>query len=451
MNIFPRIDISSVLSFVSKEEIDSLQPYIEHHHKSLIEKTGRGNDFLGWVSLPADLSSSLLNDIIQTADELKKKSKIVVVIGIGGSYLGAKAVIDALSDFSPFINEDDKSPKVIFAGQNLCSDYHSALLKILDKNDYSVIVISKSGTTTEPAIAFRIIRNHLINKYGNEEAKRRIVAITDREKGALKKLATKEDYRTFVIPDNVGGRFSVLTPVGLLPIAVAGIDINSLVEGAKDMQAELSKTTNINENIAALYAACRYSLYRKGMPVEVMATYHPSFVSFTEWWKQLFGESEGKQHRGIFPAGVNFTTDLHSLGQYLQDGMRVVFETVISVENTSSELIIPDEEGDADGLSFTAGKKMQEVNKMAMLGTMLAHVDGGVPNILISIPIINEYHLGQLLYMFEFACGLNGYLMDVNPFDQPGVELYKKNMFALLGKPGFSKEEALLKKRLAFQ
>ncbi len=448
MNIFPKIDISNVLSFISKEEIDALQHHIEHHHKSLLEKTGRGNDFLGWVSLPSDLSSSLINDIIQTTNDMKKKSQIVVVIGIGGSYLGAKAVIDALSDFSPFINENNQQPKVIFAGHNLCSDYHTALLKLLDKYEYSVIVISKSGTTTEPAVAFRIIRNHLINKYGKEESKNRIIAITDREKGALKSMATKEAYQSFVIPDNVGGRFSVLTPVGLLPVAIAGIDIKSLIQGAKDMQIELSKSTDIDSNIAAMYAACRYSLYRKGMPIEVLATYKPSLVGFTEWWKQLFGESEGKQHRGIFPAGVNFTTDLHSLGQYMQDGMRVVFETVISVENDKNNLIIPTEENDADGLSFTAGQKMQKINKMALLGTMLAHADGGVPNIIISIPNLNEYFLGQLLYMFEFACGLSGYLMDVNPFDQPGVEQYKKNMFALLGKPGFANEEAMLKKRL---
>ncbi|HRS53964.1 MAG TPA: glucose-6-phosphate isomerase, partial [Bacteroidales bacterium] len=410
MNKFINIDINNVLNFISKEEINSLQPHIDNNHKALLEKTNIGNDFLGWVNLPSDISNLLVNDIIETSKELAKKSKIIIVIGIGGSYLGAKAVIDALTDYSPFINNnDDSMPKILFAGNNLCSDYHYNLLKILDKYDYSVIVISKSGTTTEPAIAFRLIRRHLIKKYGHEEAKHRIIAVTDREKGALKKLSIKEGYQTFVIPDDIGGRFSVLSPVGLLPIACTGFDITKLLNGAQTMQNELIKTSDINKNIAAMYAACRYSLYRKGMPVEVMACYHPSLAGIIEWWKQLFGESEGKQHRGIFPTGVNFTTDLHSLGQYIQDGMRILFETVVSVANTKHEIIIPEEECSYDGISFTAGKTMQEINYMAMLGTAIAHVDGGVPVMVISVPTINEYYLGQLIYMFEFACGLSGY------------------------------------------
>ena len=448
MNKFPEIDISNILPFVSKDEINDLQPEINKHYKDLLRKTGKGNDFLGWVNLPSEISYSLIDDIVETANELKSKSKIIVVIGIGGSYLGSKAIIEALSDYSPLFEEKNINPKILFAGQNLCSDYQTSLLKILDKYDYSVIVISKSGTTIEPAIAFRIIRNHITKKYGYESAKKRIIAITDKEKGALKKMSITEGYKTFVIPDNVGGRFSVLTPVGLLPVAAAGINIKSIIEGAKDMQLKLFETCDIDKNIAALYAVCRYLLYNKGKNIEVLACYHPSLFSFIEWWKQLYGESEGKQHKGIFPVGVNYTTDLHSLGQYLQDGMRMIFETVISVERTHYNLVVPADENDIDELSFTAGKDLQQVNKMAMLGTILAHVDGGVPNILISIPYLNEYHLGQLIYMFEFACGLSGYLIDVNPFDQPGVEQYKKNMFALLGKPGYSKEMDILKKRL---
>jgi len=441
------IDISKVLPFIGQEEIQTLQPYIEHYHKALLERTGRGNAYLGWVTLPSDLSPVLMKDILEVADYLKSTSSIVVVVGIGGSYLGAKAVIEAVSGSLSHLLTDNT--KVLFAGHTLCSDYHSDLLKILDKNDYSVIVVSKSGTTTEPAIAFRLLREHLIRKYGHEKAKTRIVAVTDREKGALRKMALKEGYKSFIIPDDIGGRFSVLSPVGLLPVAVAGCDINRLVAGAVDIQKYLFSSTDINVNPAAMYAACRNALYRRGLPVEIVAGFHPCLVGLVEWWKQLFGESEGKQHRGIFPAGVSFTTDLHSLGQYIQDGMRVVFETVISVEKTKNDIIIPFEEGDPDGLGFTAGKTMQEVNLKAMQGTMLAHVDGGVPNIVIKIPVLDEYYLGQLIYMFEFACGLSAYLLDVNPFDQPGVEQYKKNMFALLGKPGFEAEKAMLNKRLA--
>ncbi|MCF8302022.1 MAG: glucose-6-phosphate isomerase, partial [Bacteroidales bacterium] len=391
--------------------------------------------------------------IEETARNIAENSEIHVVIGIGGSYLGARAVIEALQhSFSEFLKKEDrKAPYVIFAGNNISEDYLADLLEVLNDKDYSLTVISKSGTTTEPAIAFRILRNHLEDKYGKEEAKNRIIAITDKSKGALRKLADDEGYQSYIVPDDVGGRYSVLTPVGLVPIAIAGFDIRKLIGGAVEMQQHLASTPEINKNPAALYAAIRNAIYRKGKPIEVMVNYIPSLFYFTEWWKQLYGESEGKDHKGIFPAGVNNTTDLHSMGQYIQDGLRLLFETVLTVDETRKNLKIPKDKDNLDGLNYLAGKKIQHVNKMAEEGTMLAHIDGEVPNIRIIIPRLTEETLGQLIYFYEMACAISGYILEVNPFNQPGVEAYKKNMFALLGKPGFEKQTESLKKRLGIQ
>ena len=387
------------------------------------------------MNLPSDITKKSIKEINKTAELLRKKSDVIVVVGIGGSYLGARAVIDALShSFRSLLNKKKKFPLVVYAGQNLGEDYLSNLLEVLNKNDYSVIVISKSGTTTEPAIAFRILKKHLIKKYGKKEAKKRIVAITDKSKGALKKLSGSEGYKTFVIPDDVGGRYSVLTPVGLLPVSAAGLDINELIRGAKEMQEFIDTEYSIVNNPAMLYAAVRNALYRKGKVIEILASYTPTLNYFIEWWKQLYGESEGKNGKGVFPAGVNLTTDLHSMGQWIQDGTRNIFETVLWVENSSDKLTVPSDENNLDDLNYIAGKRLNEINQKAMLGTAMAHVDGGVPNIFISVPKLNEYYLGQLIYFFERACGISGYLLGVNPFDQPGVEAYKKKMFALLGK-----------------
>ncbi|MCD4789077.1 MAG: glucose-6-phosphate isomerase, partial [Bacteroidales bacterium] len=413
---------------------------IQNHHKALLEKTGKGNDFLGWVDLPSQIEQELITSIEQDAKTIREKAEIFVVIGIGGSYLGARAIIEALShNFSPLL-EKRTNPLILYAGQNIGEDYLSDLLEILNERDYAITVISKSGTTTEPAIAFRVLKNHLEKKYGKQEAKSRIIAITDKSKGALKKLASDEGYKTYIVPDDVGGRYSVLTPVGLLPIAVAGFDIRKLIEGAKAMQQLNLQTISIEENPMAMYAAVRNALYRNGKQVEILVNYQPNLYYFTEWWKQLYGESEGKEGKGIFPAGVGFTTDLHSMGQYIQDGQRFLFETVLSVENPGKKLEIPFDNENLDGLNYIAGKRMHKVNNMAELGTILAHIDGGVPNIGIKIPEVNEMYLGQLIYFFEMACALSGYILGVNPFDQPGVEAYKKNMFALLGKPGYEKE-----------
>ena len=443
-----QLDISNVFEFISKEEIYSLQNKISKHHSELLEKTGKGNDFLGWVDLPSSINSELINKIEADAKRIREICEVFVVIGIGGSYLGARAIIDALSNSFGAFNCGHKNPVVIYAGNNISEDYHAELLELLDKKDYAIAVISKSGTTTEPAIAFRLLKNHLEKKYGKEKAKERIIAITDKARGALKKLATNEGYTTYDIPDDVGGRYSVLTPVGLLPIAVAGIDIKKLISGTVDAEKEISKTSELDKNPAALYAATRSTLYKKGKQVEILANFQPYLQYFTEWWKQLYGESEGKENKGIFPAGVNFTTDLHSMGQYIQEGLRNIFETVISVQNSKKKLLIPTDKENLDGLNFLAGKEIQEVNKMAELGTTLAHVDGNVPNIKITIPQLNEESLGELIYFFEFACGLSGYLLDVNPFDQPGVEAYKNNMFALLDKPGFEEQSKNIKKRI---
>ncbi|MDR1056232.1 MAG: glucose-6-phosphate isomerase [Prevotellaceae bacterium] len=443
-----KINLQNINQFVAKNDLENLKPAALDALRKLHDKTGKGNDFLGWVNLSSSISEVELMDIENTVSELSSLSEIVIVIGIGGSYLGAKAVIDALSNsFDPLLH-NRKNPLVVFAGHQLSEDYLFELLEMLNGRPVSCIIISKSGTTTEPAIAFRIVKNYLENVYGKTESKRRIVAITDQSKGALKQMATKEGYKTFVIPDDVGGRFSVLTPVGLLPIAVAGFDIRQLVKGAVDMGEALMSDVPYEENICLQYAVARNALYRKGKKVEVMVNYNPKLHFLTEWWKQLYGESEGKEGKGIFPAGVDFTTDLHSMGQYIQDGERMLFETVISVKNTLHKLAVPHDDENLDQLNFMAGKRINEVNKMAEQGTMLAHIDGGVPNIRIEIPEISEYYLGALIYFFEKACGVSGYILDVNPFDQPGVEAYKKNMFALLAKPGYEKQSADLKKRL---
>jgi glucose-6-phosphate isomerase len=432
-----RVDISNALQFLATGAAGSIQPAVDTAQAMTAGGTGKGSDFLGWVRLPSELTPALLERVEKEAQRLRKIAEVVVVIGIGGSYLGSRAVIEALSH--PFLQLMEKRewPLVLFAGENLSEDYHAGLMDILDKRNYAVIVISKSGTTTEPAVAFRIIRAHLENKYGRKGAAERIVAVTDAARGALKGIADKEGYPSYVIPDDVGGRYSVLTPVGLLPVAAAGFDIKELVEGARDMEKTCLAGSNPDENPAAMYAAIRNLLYLSGKTTEIMVTYQPNLVFFTEWWKQLYGESEGKEGKGIFPAGVNFTADLHSMGQFIQEGTRNLFETVLSVEAPERRLEIPSDPANSDGLNFLAGKRYSEVNAMAELGTRIAHVEGGVPNIRITIPALNAYTLGQLIYFYEYACALSGYTLGVNPFDQPGVEAYKKNMFALLGKPGF--------------
>ncbi len=409
---------------------------------------GAGNDFLGWVALPSSISEEDLAQINAQAAALREKADVVICIGIGGSYLGAKAVLDALSNPFESLRKESENPTVIFAGQNISEDYTYQLMEATQGRSIAAIVISKSGTTTEPAIAFRIIKAEIEKRYGREEAAQRIVAVTDQARGALKTLATSEGYPTFVIPDDVGGRFSVLTPVGLLPLAVAGVDVCALVEGARQMEALTSAQTPIEENPAAIYAAARNILYRDGKKIEILGSYEPSLVYLNEWWKQLYGESEGKEGKGIFPASVTFTADLHSMGQYIQEGERTLFETIISVENSKHEVRISEEPVDLDGLNYLVGKRLSEVNKMAELGVQIAHVDGGVPNIVISIPQIDAQTIGALIYFFEKGCGISGYMLGVNPFDQPGVEAYKKNMFALLEKPGFEEETKAIKARL---
>ena len=444
-----RVNYQKTLDFIEKIEIDEIFNQIKTLHNAVHTKTGKGNDFLGWVDLPNELEETLLADIENTVNSLKNKIEVAVVVGIGGSYLGARAVIDALNhNFAQLAAPKNGFPHIVYAGNNLGEDYLADLLDVLENKDYAIIVISKSGTTTEPAIAFRILKNHLESKLPKEEVKNRIIAVTDKEKGALKTLANTEGYKTYVIPDDVGGRYSVLTPVGLLPIALAGFNIRELIKGAIDMCRLTSAIDSAEENPAAIYAAVRNAIYKKGKNTEILASYTPSMQYMIEWWKQLYGESEGKDNKGIFPAGVNFTCDLHSMGQYIQDGERNLFETVISISEANNKLTIPSDAGNLDKLNFLAGKGLHDVNKMAELGTMLAHVDGGVPNILIEIPKINEYYLGQLIYFFEKACAYSGYCLDVNPFDQPGVEAYKKNMFALLGKPGFEKETNEIRKRI---
>ncbi len=442
-----KIDYSKTLECIRKEDIFGFQDEIKMHIEALYQKTGKGNDFLGWVNLPSTISFENLKEIQLTAEQFKKDCEILVVVGIGGSYLGSKAVIDALSD--NFIQlKERKNPLVVFAGQNISEDYMTELRNMLHSRSWGIVVISKSGTTTEPAIAFRILKTDLEKKYGKENAAKRTVAITDEKRGALRTLATQEGYKTFVIPDDVGGRFSVLTPVGLLPIAIAGFDITQLVKGAVDMQKQTGANTRFEENPAAIYAATRNALLRKGKGIEIMVNYNPKLHYVAEWWKQLYGESEGKDGKGIFPASVDFTSDLHSMGQYIQEGQRNLFETVLSINQPDTQILIEKDAANLDGLNFLAGKRMDEVNKMAELGTIIAHVDGNVPNIRITLPQLNEYSLGQLIYFYEIACGISGYILGVNPFDQPGVEAYKKNMFALLEKPGFEAETKAIKARL---
>ena len=442
------LDITNAKFFAEKQLADNEKAAVE----AITDvNTGRaaGNDFLGWVNLPSTMDPALLENINKTADRLKANCDYVVCIGIGGSYLGAKAVITALSNnFADFINEPSpKHAKVLYAGQNIGEEYMAELQDFLKDKKFGIVVISKSGTTTEPAIAFRLLREQLEAQVGKETAKDLIVAVTDAKKGALRTLATQEGYETYVIPDNVGGRFSVLTPVGLLPIAVAGFDICKLVAGAAEMEKDTKEAGP--DNISETYARMRNALYASGKKIEILANFNPKLHYFAEWWKQLYGESEGKDGKGIFPASVDFTTDLHSMGQWIQDGERTIFETVISVKEPTREKVIPSDDQNLDGLNFLAGKRVDEVNKNAELGTMLAHVDGGVPNIKIEINRLEEYTLGALIYFFEKACGISGYMLGVNPFNQPGVEAYKKNMFALLGKPGYEKETEAIRARLS--
>ena len=443
------LNIKHVAEFVTKSQIDAFDSAAANGLEQLEKGTGAGNDFLGWMHLPSATPESLVADIEKTAATLRNDCEYVVAIGIGGSYLGAKAVIEALSDsFAAY--KPASGARVIFAGQNIGEDYTHELVSLLKGKKFGIIVISKSGTTTEPAIAFRILKEMLEAQEGKEFASKHIVAVTDAKRGALRSLATEEGYATYVIEDNVGGRFSVLTPVGLLPIACAGFDIKKLVEGAVEMEKACDINVPFAENPAAQYAAVRNGLYQEaGKKIEIMVNYQPKLHFFSEWWKQLYGESEGKEGKGIFPASCDFTTDLHSMGQWIQEGERTIYETVISIEKPNRELLFPNDEDNLDGLNFLAGKRVDEVNKMAELGTRLAHIDGGVPNIHISVPKLDEYYIGQLIYFFEKACGISGLLLEVNPFNQPGVEAYKRNMFALLDKPGYEEDSKAIKKRLA--
>ncbi len=440
------LDVKNVHNAVSAEAIAALEPEAKEALNHVLNKDAAGNDFLGWVDLPTRTDVALLADINASAQELRKNCDVVVSIGIGGSYLGAKAVIEALNDSFAAYGHRQNGPVMLFAGQNIGEDYLFELQDYLQDKSFGIIVISKSGTTTEPAIAFRLLKEQLEAKIGKAEAAKRIVAITDAKRGALRKLADEEGYKTFIIEDSVGGRFSVLSPVGLLPIAVAGYDINALIEGARQMEAELTKPAP--GNMAMLYAATRNALYRAGKKTEILVNYNPKLHYFAEWWKQLYGESEGKDHKGIFPAAVDFTTDLHSMGQWIQDGERTIFETVLSVENSDNEKRIPQDKDNLDGLNYIADKRIDEVNKMAELGTRLAHVDGGVPVMRVTIPAIKELYLGQLIYFFEISCGISGYMLGVNPFNQPGVEAYKRNMFALLAKPGYEEETKAIRAKL---
>jgi len=443
------LHLEKVYDFVSNDQIVAYKKAAEQQNLALREKTGKGSDFLGWVDLPSSISEATLDEVEKVALKLQSKHlEVFVVIGIGGSYLGSKAVIDALSDSFSQIKGSFESPIVLFAGQNISEDYLFELRDLLDSKEWACAIISKSGTTTEPALAFRLLKQDLEDKYGVEEARKRIIAITDAERGALCTLAHEEGYKTFVIPDDIGGRYSVLTPVGLIAIAIAGFNVRELVGGAKSMELACGVDVPFEDNIACQYAAARNALYKTGKKVEIMVNFNPKLHFFAEWWKQLYGESEGKESKGIFPASVDFSSDLHSMGQYIQEGERILFETVLSVENVDNEVLVPEDKADLDKLNFLAGKRVDYINKMAELGTSIAHVDGGVPNIRINIPQLNEFYLGQLIYFFEIACGISGYILNVNPFDQPGVEAYKKNMFALLEKPGFEKETAAIKARL---
>lgn len=442
------LDISRVYDFISPEKIASLSKETTAAQEILYRGDGEGNDFLGWLNLPGEISDQYLSDIEDAVSGLREKTELVVVVGIGGSYLGARAVHDALANNFAHLKKGPGAPQMLFAGHNIGEDYMYEMLELLEDYSYSIVVISKSGTTTEPALAFRMLKDHLVEKVGREESIQRIIVVTDEKRGALRQLSDQEGYRSFVIPDNVGGRFSVFTPVGLIPLAICGIDIRQLIAGANEMRVRCDPKASFQDNPAALYAATRNILYRSGKKIEILVNYHNKLHYVAEWWKQLFGESEGKGGKGIFPASVDNSTDLHSLGQYIQEGERILFETVISIDETNHKLLVPGDEKNLDQLNYLAGKNIDHVNKMAELGTILAHLDGGVPNIRISVPELNPFYLGQLLYFFENACGISGYMLEINPFNQPGVEAYKKNMFALLEKPGFEKESAAIKSRL---
>lgn len=443
-----KLDISRVYDFISADEINQLSSETLAAQGTLYKGDGKGNDYLGWLHLPAEISEEQIAGIETAVAGLREKTEILVVVGIGGSYLGARAVNDAMAHNFAHLKKGKKAPHMIFAGQNIGEDYMHELLELLDEQSFSIVAISKSGTTTEPALAFRILKNHLEEKVGKEEARDRIIAVTDSSKGALRQLANDEGYRSYVIPDNVGGRFSVFTPVGLIPLAICGVDIRELVSGAQEMSQRCDPSKPFEENPAAIYAATRNALYRSGKKIELLVNYHNKLHYVSEWWKQLYGESEGKEGLGIFPAAVDNSTDLHSMGQYIQEGERTLFETVISVEQADHQVNVPGDPANLDQLNYLEGKNIDHVNKMAELGTILAHLDGGVPNLRISIPALNERWLGQLLYFFENACGISGYMLGINPFNQPGVEAYKKNMFALLEKPGFETETAEIKSRL---
>lgn len=442
-------DYSKTAGFISEEEIGYMSRLTEQAKDVLVSENGAGNDFLGWIDLPVDYDKEEFSRIEKAAEKIKKDSDVLIVIGIGGSYLGARAAIEFLRHgfYNSLPKEKRGTPEIYYVGNSISSTYLQGVIDVIGDRDFSVNVISKSGTTTEPAIAFRIFKKMLEDKYGQEEAAKRIYATTDKARGALKDLATKEGYESFVVPDDVGGRFSVLTAVGLLPIAVSGADIKALMDGGASGR-ELALNEKFEDNEAMKYAAIRNILLRKGKSVEVLANYEPALHYIGEWWKQLYGESEGKDQKGIFPAAVDFTTDLHSMGQFIQDGARIMFETVMNVEEARETITIEKEAEDLDGLNYLAGKTMDFVNKSAMNGTILAHTDGNVPNLMIKIPKMDEFHLGQLFYFFEFACGVSGYILGVNPFNQPGVESYKRNMFALLGKPGYEEEREALLKRL---
>ncbi|MDR0922988.1 MAG: glucose-6-phosphate isomerase [Hungatella sp.] len=442
-------DYSRAAGFVSAEEMENMKATVMCAKNVLMDKSGAGNDFLGWIDLPVDYDKEEFQRIKTAAEKIQNDSDVLLVIGIGGSYLGARAAIEFLSHsfYNVLPKGKRKTPEIYFVGNSISSKYIHDLKDVLEGKDFSVNIISKSGTTTEPAIAFRVFKDMLIEKYGREEANKRIYATTDKARGALKNLADEEGYESFVVPDDVGGRFSVLTAVGLLPIAVSGADIDKLMEGAEAARKETLEAP-YESNGALQYAAVRNILLRKGKTVEIVANYEPSLHYVSEWWKQLFGESEGKDQRGIFPAAVDLTTDLHSMGQFIQDGSRIMFETVLEMEESPGSILLKEEEVDTDGMNYLAGKSVDFVNKSAMNGTILAHTDGNVPNLMVKIPKQDEYSLGQLFYFFEYACGISGYILGVNPFNQPGVESYKKNMFALLGKPGYEKEREELLKRL---
>lgn len=444
------LNITKAASFLAEGAVKAYEPKVKAAQEALENGTCEGNDFLGWLHLPSSITPEFLDEIQAVANTLREKCEVVVVAGIGGSYLGARAVIEGLGNSFAWLVNDKKNPTILFAGNNIGEDYLFELTSFLKNKKFGVINISKSGTTTETALAFRLLKKQCEDQRGKEEAKDVIVAVTDAKKGAARTCADKEGYKSFIIPDNVGGRFSVLTPVGLLPIAVAGFDVKQLVAGAVEMEKACGKDVAFEENPAAIYAATRQALYTQaGKKIEIVCNFQPKLHYFAEWWKQLYGESEGKDQKGIFPAACDFTTDLHSMGQWIQEGERSIFETVISVETPNEKLHFPHDDENLDGLNFLEGKRVDEVNKMAELGTRLAHVDGGVPNILVNVPELNAYYLGQLIYFFEKACGISGLLEEVNPFNQPGVEAYKKNMFALLNKPGYEAESKAIQERLA--